>query len=136
MPTHPRIALPGLRAAAAALAAALSACALEPPPPAPALPQPTLTPVAFHHSVSFAGGSADLTPTAVADLRSFVVSLPAGRTLAATLVAYAGTGNFPHDPRLAERRAAAVADILGKSGIAASAIPATGPRRNGQRSST
>ena len=54
MPTHPRIAFPGLRAAAAALAAALSACALEPPPPASALPQPTLTPVAFHHSVSFA----------------------------------------------------------------------------------
>ena len=121
MPRHLHQALSRPRWAASALAAALSACSLTPPPPTPALPQPTLTPAAYHHAVGFPGGSAELTPAEAASLRRFAASLPEGRGLAATLTAPAGTAGHPLDPRLAQRRVAAVAGLLRQSGIAATA---------------
>ena len=126
MPRHLHHAHAGPRWAATALAAALSACALTPPPPTPALPQPKLTPMAYHHAVGFAGGSAELTPAEATGLRRFVASLPDGRSLAATVAAPAASAGQPLDPKLAQRRAAAVAGQLRQSGIAATAALATG----------
>jgi pilus assembly protein CpaD len=128
MPRHLSSTLSRSFGTAAALAVVLSACSLTPPPPSPALPQPTLAPVAFHHAVEFTRGAADLTPAAAADLRLFAASLPAGRGLTASVFGHADTAGSPQDARLAQRRATAVAEVLRASGIDATLGSSGGPR--------
>ena len=133
MPTHPRIAFPGLRAAAAAWPRHCPPARWSRPRPLLRLPQPTLTPVAFTiRSASPAAARIRLRQRLPICAASCVAARRSDPGRHSRRLCRDGR-NFPHDPRLAERRAAAVADILREVRHRRLGHPATGRVGSGQR---